>query len=56
MGRLTRRREQLEQELVAAGGDHEKLAELGTHLAEVTAGLEAAEERWLEIAAEAEAG
>ncbi len=46
--------ERLSVELEAAIGDHEKLAELGRAMAEARAAMDAAEERWLELAEEAE--
>ena len=55
--RLERRRDQLDEALAAAGGgtaDHEELARLGSELAGVADELQRAEERWLELAAEAE--
>lgn len=48
------RHDELEAELAAAGADHVRMAEIGAQLAEVSAQLDAAEERWLELAAEAE--
>jgi ATP-binding cassette subfamily F protein uup len=54
LAKLTRRRDELAAGLASAGGDHEALARVGTELAEVEAALAAAEERWLELASEAE--
>ncbi|MGB3409704.1 MAG: ABC-F family ATP-binding cassette domain-containing protein [Microthrixaceae bacterium] len=54
----TRRRHvKLQDELavVATGSDHERMTELGVELAGIEAKLAEAEERWLELAAEAEA-
>jgi hypothetical protein len=47
-------RDQVQSELVAAGADHNELARLGALLAESQARVDAAEERWLSLAAEAE--
>jgi len=46
----------LSEELLAVGasGDHVKLTQLGTQLAEAEAAMELAEESWLELASEAE--
>ncbi|HUR77678.1 MAG TPA: ABC-F family ATP-binding cassette domain-containing protein [Acidimicrobiales bacterium] len=49
-----RRRNQLTDELHAAGDDHAELARLGTALAEVEAELAAREDEWLALGAEAE--
>jgi len=49
------RRDVLDARL-AETADHPELAELGSALAEATRELEEIEERWLELAAEAEAG
>ena len=56
--RLTRRREALEAELAekASTAAHTELSELGAQLATVNAELAAAEESWLALAEEAEAG
>ena len=54
MARLERRRDELETELAGAGTDHDRLATLGTELADVSAELAATEERWLELAEEQE--
>ena len=54
MADLERRQAALSGELDAAGGDHEELARVGRALAEVQMRLAAAEERWLELADEAE--
>lgn len=59
LGRVERRRAQLDEALATAvgdGADHRELARLGSELADVAAELAAVEERWLELAAEAEAG
>jgi ATP-binding cassette subfamily F protein uup len=45
----------VEGELEGAIGDHAKLAELGQQLAQARAAMDAAEERWLTLAEEAEA-
>jgi hypothetical protein len=39
---------------VGAAGDHVRMADLGAELAAATAEMDAAEEAWLELAAEAE--
>jgi ATP-binding cassette subfamily F protein uup len=51
-----RRHSQLSDELaeLAASGDHVRMAELGTALASAAQEMDAAEERWLELASEAE--
>lgn len=49
------RRDELDAQLAASSTDHEALARLGAELATVGAELGEAEERWLELAAEAEA-
>jgi ATP-binding cassette subfamily F protein uup len=56
--RLGRRRVALEEQLAdrAATADHTELTALGAELADLIASLEAAEERWLALAEEAEAG
>jgi ABC transport system ATP-binding/permease protein len=54
VSRLEQRRAALEAELAGAGDDHRALARLGAEIADVTAELAAAEERWLEISAELE--
>lgn len=54
VAKLTRRRERLHAELVAAATDHVELARLGTEEAEVSRQLAEAEDRWLELAEEAE--
>jgi hypothetical protein len=55
---LTRKRDGLNSRLEEAGAaaDIAALARIGTELAEVTAAIEAVEERWLELAAESESG
>jgi ATP-binding cassette subfamily F protein uup len=55
--RMGRRRVALEEQLAerASTADHTELTALGADLAQVVAALEAAEERWLELAEEAEA-
>ncbi len=55
LAKLARQREKLAEQLVSAGNDHTELARVGTELAAVDAAIAAAEERWLEVAAEAEA-
>ncbi|MGB6059383.1 MAG: ABC-F family ATP-binding cassette domain-containing protein [Microthrixaceae bacterium] len=52
-----KRHSKLQEELasVALGGDHQRMTELGAELAGIEADLADAEERWLELAAEAEA-
>jgi len=54
MARLEKQRAKLEAQLLDAATDHEALAALGAEFADVTAQHEAAEERWLELAAELE--
>ncbi len=54
--RLERDKARLEQRLVEAGDDHERLAAIGTELAEVTAALTSTEERWMSLAEEQESG
>ena len=51
---LEARRDELTAALAAAGADHEELARLGSEMAEVTAALDDAESRWLELGAELE--
>ena len=52
---LDRRCQALTDELVAAGSDHVEMTRLGTALAALQQELAAAEERWIELAEEAEA-
>ena len=52
--RLTRRRERLTEDLVENATDHVALTRLGAELATVEGELAATEERWLELASEAE--
>ena len=47
-------RDAVQAELVAAGADHKELARLGAKLADVQRRVDAAEERWLSLADEAE--
>ena len=47
-------RDAVQAELVAAGADHQELARLGAELAEKQGRVDAAEERWLALADEAE--
>jgi len=56
--RLNRRRETLEADLAAKASTaaHTELTELGSQLGAVNAELAAAEESWLALAEEAEAG
>ncbi len=54
LNKATKERDKLTTELEAAGSDYATASRIGTRLAEVQAVLDAAEERWLEIAAEAE--
>ena len=51
---LTAERDELNERLAAAGSDHEELVRIGTALAEVQGKLDAAEERWLALAEEAD--
>jgi hypothetical protein len=46
--------QRLGNELAAAGGDHQLLARLSAELAEAQSKVDAAEESWLALAAEAE--
>jgi ATP-binding cassette subfamily F protein uup len=55
LARLQRRRDQLNEALVAPAADHVALARLGDELTEVQTALDQAELRWLELAEEAEA-
>jgi ATP-binding cassette subfamily F protein uup len=55
LARLQRRRDQLNEALVAPAADHLALARLGDELTEVQLALQEAEERWLLLAEEAEA-
>jgi ATP-binding cassette subfamily F protein uup len=50
MDRLSKAREALHRELVAASSDHVRLAELGRALTELSTRLTEAEERWLALA------
>jgi hypothetical protein len=50
----TAARDAVQTELVAAGADHEELARLGAQLTERQGRVDAAEERWLSLADEAE--
>lgn len=54
VARLTKKRAQLEVQLVDAGADHEALRLLGAELGGVVAELSAAEELWLALSDEAE--
>ena len=54
VARLTERRDELSTAMSTAGAGHEALAEIGTELAAVQAELDAAEERWLSLAEEAD--
>src|SRR5207237_10440426 len=55
VGDRERRRDELAAELsAAAGADPQRLADLGRRLADAQSELDAAEERWLVLAAEAE--
>ncbi len=56
VARLTRRRDRISAELAeaAASRGHAELSERGAELGEVQADLDAAEERWLALAEEAE--
>ena len=47
-------RDEVQAELVAAGADHKELARLGAQLAAGQSRVDAAEERWLSLADEAE--
>lgn len=54
MARLEKRVEQLRNQLVEAGTDHEAIARVGSALADEEAALNEAEERWLERTTELE--
>lgn len=54
VGSLEKKRDRLHDKLAAAGDDHVAMAALGRELAEVTALVENAEERWLELTDELE--
>ncbi len=54
LARATEARDRLAAELEGAIGDHRRLAELGAAHADAQAAVDAAEERWLELAEEAE--
>ena len=54
VNKATKERDRLTAELEAAGTDYEAVTRIGTKLAAVQATLHSAEERWLELAAEAE--
>ena len=47
-------RDKVHAELVAAGADHKELVRLGAELGAIQTRVDAAEERWLSLAAEAE--
>jgi ATP-binding cassette subfamily F protein uup len=51
---LAERRDALSASMAHAGSNHEALREIGSQLAEAQAALDAAEERWLALAEEAE--
>ncbi|MDQ1436401.1 MAG: transport system ATP-binding/permease protein [Acidimicrobiaceae bacterium] len=51
---LAERRDALSASMANAGSNHEALREIGSQLAEAQAALDAAEERWLALAEEAE--
>lgn len=55
IGRLERQRDRLAEEMAAAG-DHVEMARVGSALAEIQGQLDDAEEEWLALAGEAEAG
>lgn len=52
MRRLERTKAGLEEQLAAAGDDHERLADLGRQLSEVSSELRIVEDEWLELADE----
>jgi hypothetical protein len=54
LAEATTARDRVNDELVAAGSDHEALARLGGELATAQQRVDAAEERWLALAGEAE--
>ncbi len=47
-------RDKVQTELVSSGADHKELARLGAHLVTTQSRVDAAEERWLALADEAE--
>ena len=55
LARLEKQKADLEAELLEAAEDHRAMADLGARLGAVSAELEAAEERWMELAEEQEA-
>ena len=55
MAASTHARDALAGALAAAGANHERLADLGRRLAEAEVAVAVAEERWLELADDAEA-
>lgn len=55
VAKFERKKTKLNDDLVAAGSDHEKLTAIGLELAEVGAQIAEAEERWMELADEQEA-
>jgi ABC transport system ATP-binding/permease protein len=54
VAKLTKERDRLADALTSAGTDHTKIASISVQLADVQAKLDGAEERWLEVAAEAD--
>ncbi len=54
VSKLTKERDRLSAELTVAGTDYAKATEIGTRLADVQGRLDAAEEKWLELAAESD--
>ncbi|CAN5543644.1 hypothetical protein BH18ACT3_BH18ACT3_14040 [soil metagenome] len=52
LAELEHRREQLAEALTKATADHQALAQIGTEMAEVQAGLGEAEQRWLTLSDE----
>ncbi|HAS11379.1 MAG TPA: hypothetical protein DCS55_12825, partial [Acidimicrobiaceae bacterium] len=55
LAKATTEVERIEADLHDAIGDHQRLADLGQQLTEARAAMDAAEERWLTLAEEAEA-
>ncbi len=54
MAKLQRQVDELNQQLVEAGDDHQRLGQLGSELSTRQAELDATEERWLELSEELE--
>ena len=54
LAEATEKRDKAQAELAGAGGDHKELARVGALLATAQRRVDAAEEHWLSLAAEAE--